>query len=189
MCSRIVINSMSLVIVLSALAGAQVVLTDDAFTWSQTPKVNYGNQIAVVLCSGTTSYLKFSFASLPSGLDGRNVSGASVVLYADAVLNSGTMDVYAISGSWSEGSITSNNAPVLGNKLLSAVSVTRTGYLSLNVTSTVQAWLNGTLANNGIALVPSSGSQISVSFDSKENILTGHTAELSLVLVSAGAQQ
>jgi hypothetical protein len=48
-------------------------------------------------------------------------------------------------------------------------------YLSLDVTSTVQAWLNGTLTNNGIALVPSSGSKI-------------HTARLPLVLVSAGPQ-
>jgi hypothetical protein len=186
--ARTVVSLMLLVTALSALAGAQVVLTDDAFTWSQTPKANYGNQIALVVCSGTNTYLKFSFASLPSGLNGTNISGASVVLYADAVLTSGTMDVYAVSGSWSEGSITYNNAPALGNKLLSTVSVTKTGYLSLNLTSTVQAWLSGTLANNGIALVPTSGSQISVSFDSKENILTGHTAELSLVLVSAGAQ-
>ena len=183
---RIVVSLLLPVVLLSALAGAQVVLTDDAFTWSQTPKTNYGNQIALVVCSGSNSYLKFSFASLPSGLNGTNISGASVVLYADAVLNSGTMDVYAINSSWSEGSITYNNAPALGNKLLSAVSVTKTGYLSLNLTSTVQTWLNGTLANNGIALVPSSGSQISASFDSKENILTGHTGELSLVLVSAG---
>jgi hypothetical protein len=50
----------------------------------------------------------------------------------------------------------------------------------------VQAWLNGTLTNNGIALVPSSGSAISASFDNKENLFTSHTADLSLVLVSAG---
>jgi hypothetical protein len=186
--TRIVVSLMLLVAALSGLAGAQVVLTDDTFTWSQTPKANYGNQIALVVCAGTNTYLKFSLASLPSGLNGTNISGASVVLYTDAVLSSGTMDVYAVSGPWSEGSITYNNAPALGNKLLSAVSVTKTGYLSLNLTSTVQAWLNGTSANSGIALVPSSGSQISVSFDSKENILTSHTAELSLVLVSAGVQ-
>jgi|HubBroStandDraft_6_1064221.scaffolds.fasta_scaffold18441_3 hypothetical protein len=184
--ARIVVSLILPVVLLPALAGAQVVLTDDAFTWSQTPKANYGNQIALVVCSGTNTYLKFNFASLPSNLNGTNVSGANVVLYADAVLNSGSMDVYAVNGSWSEGSITYNTAPALGNKLLSAVSVTKTGYLSLNLSSTVEAWLSGTLANNGIALVPSSGSQISVSFDSKENILTGHTAELGLVLVSAG---
>jgi hypothetical protein len=44
------------------------------------------------------------------------------------------------------------------------------------------------LTNNGIALVPSSGSSILVSFDSKENILTSHAAELELTLASAGPQ-
>jgi hypothetical protein len=62
------------------------------------------------------------------------------------------------------------------------------GYLQLDLTSTVQSWLNGTLANNGIALVPSPGSSISVSFDSKENLLTSHTAQVPMVLVSAGPQ-
>jgi hypothetical protein len=87
--ARIVVSLMLLVAVLSALAGAHVVLTDDAFAWSQTPRANYGNQIALVVCAGTNTYLKFSFASLPSGLSGTNVSGASFVLYADAVLNFG----------------------------------------------------------------------------------------------------
>ena len=186
--ARIVIRLILLVAVLSAFAGAQVVLTDDAFTWSQTPKANYGSQIALVVCSGANTYLKFSLANLPSGINGTNISGANVVLYVDAVLNSGTMDVYVVNGSWSEGSITYNNAPTLGTKLLSAASVTKTGYLSLDVTSTVRAWLNGTLTNNGIALVPSSISAIAASFDSKETILTSHTAQLNLVLVSAGPQ-
>jgi hypothetical protein len=96
--------------------------------------------------------------------------------------------VYQVNGSWSEGKITYNTAPTLGTQLFSAVSVSSPGYLSLDLTSTVQSWLNGTLANNGIALVPSSGSKISVSFDSKENIFTSHTAQLPLVLVSAGPQ-
>lgn len=177
-----------LVSVLCVVSAAQVVLTDDCYTWSLTPKTNYGAAIALVVGSGTTSYMKFSFANLPSGINGSNVSDASVVLYVDAVLTSGTMDVYAVNGSWSESTITYNTAPPLGNKLLSAVSISKAGYLSLNLTSTVQAWLNGTLPNNGIALVPSSGSQISASFDSKENILTSHSGNLSLVLVSAGPQ-
>jgi hypothetical protein len=186
--TRIVLSWMLLFAVFSALSRAQVVVTDDANTSSFTPKTNYGSSIALIVCSGSNTYIKFSFANLPSGINGTSISGANAVLYVDAVLASGTMDVYAVNGSWSEGTITYNSAPVLGNKILSAVSVSKTGYLSLNLTSTVQAWLNGTLANNGIALVPSSGSSISVSFDSKENIFTSHTTQLPLVLVSAGPQ-
>ena len=186
--ARSFIRQILLLAVLSALAQAQVVVTDDANTSSLYPTTNFGTSIALIVGSGSNTYLKFSLANLGAGVTGSNVSKATLILYTDYVLTSGTMDVYQVNGSWSEGKITYNNAPALGTKLFSAVSVTSTGYFSLDLTSTVQAWLNNTLANNGIALVPSSGSAISASFDSKENILTSHTAQLALVLVSAGAQ-
>jgi len=186
--ARVVISLMLLVAVFSTFAGAQVVVTDDANTSSFFPTTNFGSSIALLVCSGSNTYIKFSLADLGSGVTASNVSKGTLILYVDAVLASGTMDVYQVNGSWSEGKITYNNAPALGTKLFSAVSVSSSGYLSLDLTSTVQAWLNGTLANNGIALVPSSGSKISVSFDSKENIFTSHTAQLPLVLVSAGPQ-
>jgi len=169
-------------------AAAQVVLTDDAYTWSAAPKSNFGGSIALVVCSGTTGYFKFNLANLGPSVNGSNVSKATLVLYVDAVLSPGNMDVYQVNGSWSESTITFNNAPGLGSQILSALPVTKTGYLSLDITSTVQAWLNGTLANNGIALLPSSGSQISASFDSKENLFTSHTAQLTPVLISVGPQ-
>jgi N-acetylneuraminic acid mutarotase len=186
--ARLMTPMMLLLVILSAFAQAQVVLTDDANTSSFFPTTNFGTSVALIVCSGSNTYIKFSTANLGSGVTSSNVSKATLTLYVDAVLTSGTMDVYQVNGSWSEGKITYNSAPALGTKLFSAVSVSSTGYLSLDMTSTVQAWLNGTLANNGIALVPSSGSKISVSFDSKENIFTSHTAQLNLVLVSAGPQ-
>jgi hypothetical protein len=172
----------------SPLIQAQVVVTDDANTSSSLPTKNFGGSIALLVGCGSNSYLKFGLANLGSGITSSNVSKATLVLYTDFVLTSGTMDVYQVSGPWSEGSITYNNAPALGTKLFSAVSITKAGFLSLDLTSTVQSWLNGTLPNNGIALVPTSGSPISVSFDSKENILTSHVADLALMLISAGPQ-
>ena len=177
---------MLLLALLSALAQARVVVTDDANTSSLSPTKNFGGSIALIVCSGSNTYIKFSLANLGSAVTASNVSKATLILYTDFVLTPGTMDVYQVNASWTEGKITYNNGPALGTKLWSAVSVTNTGYLSLDMTTTVQAWLNGTLANNGIALVPSSGSAISVSFDSKENIFISHTAQLNLVLASAG---
>jgi hypothetical protein len=172
----------------AAVSQAQVVLTGNSFTNSAYPKTNYSTSIALVIGSGENTYLQFSFAGLPSGLNGNNVSAANVVVYVDAVSTAGTMDVYAVASSWSASTITYNNAPTLGTKILSAVPVSKTGYVSLNVTSTVQAWLNGTLPNYGIALVPTSGSSILAAIDSIDNILTSHPAQLNLVLVSAGPQ-
>jgi hypothetical protein len=159
------------VAILSGLAAAQVVLTGNSFTNSTAPKANYGASIALVVGPGSNTYLQFSFANLPAAFNGSNISAASVVIYVDAVGTAGTMDVYAVKGSWSQGTITYSNAPALGSKILSAVPVSATGFISLNVTSTAQAWLNGTLANNGIALVPTSGSPVLVAIDSLDNIL------------------
>lgn len=186
--AKIAVGVMFAVVAFSAIAGAQAVVTDDANTSLLFPTTNFGNSVALLVCSGSNTYIKFNLAGLGSGVTGSNVSKGTLILYVDAVLSAGTMDVYQVNGSWSEGKITYNSAPALGTQLFSAISVTGPGYLSLDLTSTVQSWLNGTLANNGIALVPSSGSKISVSFDSKENIFTSHPAQLPLVLVSAGPQ-
>jgi hypothetical protein len=174
------------VVLFSALTHAQVVLTDDANTSSLFPKKNFGGSVALIVSNGSNTYIKFNLANLGQSITGANVSTATAILYVDAVITPGTVDVYQVSGPWSEGSITYNNAPTLGSQLLSAVPVSNTGYLSLDLTSTTQAWMNGTLPNNGIALVPSPESPIVASFDSKENILTSHTGELALTLVSAG---
>jgi hypothetical protein len=172
----------------TAISHGQVVLTGNSFTSSATPRINYSASIALVVGPGSNTYLQFGFPGLPSALNGSNISAANAVVYVDALLCSGTMDVYVVNGAWSANTITYNNAPALGTKILSAVPVSATGYISLNVTSTVQAWLNGTQPNYGIALVPTSGSSILASIDSLDNILTSHPAQLNLVLVSAGPQ-
>ena len=172
----------------SILAFSQATLTDDSFTSFATPQTNYGSSIADIVAKGSNSYIKFSLASFGAGITGANVSTSTFIIYVDAVVASGAMDVYQVNGQWSERTLTWSTAPALGTKILSAVPVSKRGYLSMDVTSTVQAWLNGTLANNGLALVPTSGSPILISFDSKENILTSHSSQLDLVLVSGGTQ-
>jgi len=124
--AKIAFSLMLLFALFSALSRAQVVVTDDANTSSFFPTTNFGNSIALIVCSGSNTYIKFSTANLGSGVTGSNVSKATLTLYVDAVLTSGTMDVYQVNGSWSEGKVTYNSAPALGTKLLSAVSVSKT---------------------------------------------------------------
>lgn len=101
---------------------AQAVLTDDANTASLFPNQNFGNSAALVVSKGANTYLKFDLRNL-GALNGNNLYKASLVLYVDALITPGTMDVYEVSGSWSEGSITWNKTPLLGAQILSAVSV------------------------------------------------------------------
>ncbi len=173
----------------AALAFGQVILTDDAFTSASSPGTKYGGSVILVVQgpAAANSYLKFSLAGLPSSLPAASVLKATLKLYVDGVATPGSFDVYGVNGSWSEGSITFNNAPALGSLLASGIQVSKPGFLEVDVTPAVTGWLNGA-ANNGLALVPSSGSAMVVGFDSKENPLTSHSAELNLTLTSLGPQ-
>ena len=60
------------------------------FVSSSTPKINYGPAIALVVGSGTTSYVQFNLAGIPAGA---SISKATLRLYVDAVAKAGKLDV------------------------------------------------------------------------------------------------
>jgi hypothetical protein len=78
--ARIFAGTLLLLAVFSMLAQAQVVVTDDANTSSLSPKSNFGSSIALIVCSGSNTYVKFSFANLGPGITSSNVSNATLVL-------------------------------------------------------------------------------------------------------------
>jgi len=138
------------------------------------------------------TYIQFSLATLPPGLTNSNVPIATLRVFVDTVVSPGTFDVYLVSSSWNEATLTYTTDPTLGAKVASAVPVTASmanDYVLVNVTSAVQAWLSGT-PNYGLALVPTSASlnTIDVAFDSKESTTTSHDPEIDLALVSVGPQ-
>lgn len=162
----------------------------DTFVSSATPKVNYGPSIILVVQQGATSYLQFNLSAIPAGAQ---VSKATLRLYVDGVLKPGSFDVYQLNAPWSENSLTYNTPPpALGNSATGGnpVSVTAASlnqFLMIDITPTVQAWVNGTLTNNGVALaVAGTGSGV-FSFDSKESILTGNGPNSKLSLMARPA--
>jgi hypothetical protein len=97
-------------------------------------------------------------------------------------------DVYGINSPRSDGTITYNNVPALGARMLTGIPITKTGFVVLDITRLVQNWVDGKSSNNGISLVANPANPGFISFDSKESFLTSHSAELDVALVSAGAQ-
>lgn len=157
----------------------------DTFVSNTTPKINYGPSIILVVQQGATSYLQFNLSALPAGAQ---VSKATLRLYVDGVLKPGSFDVYQLNAPWSENTLTYNTPPpalgtsATGGNPIAVTSASLNQFLLIDITSTVQAWVNGTLSNNGVALaVTGSGTGI-FSFDSKESILTGNGPELEIVL-------
>src|SRR4029077_19905674 len=150
------------------IAAAQITPAGDAYTNSATPTPHYGaKNLFDVDAASQTSYIQFDLSSIPSGA---SVSQATLKLYVNSVTVAGSFNVNFVNGTWSESTITSSNAPPQGNTIASGVAVTtaqKNEYLLINVTSAVQAWLDGSQSNDGLALV--ANSTFNPTFDSKEN--------------------
>ena len=182
---------------------AQIPVTDDAFTASAAPNANYGVSPGLVVqspastgnmpsvfepgSSTANTYLKFDLSAVPSNVSASNLARVNLRLYVDFVVSPGKFDVYLVSGPWTEGTLTANNAPGhTGAAIASGVSVTNAlKYVDVDVTS---AWANGP-PTNGLVLVPSPGSNIFVSFDSKENPFTSHDPGLTISVNDASSIQ
>jgi hypothetical protein len=162
---------------------AQITPLGDSYTNSADPTTNYGAKTLLdVDGASQITYIQFNLASIPSGA---STSQATLKLYVNTVTTAGSFNVDYVNGAWSESTITHNNAPALGATIASSVPVVtadKNQYLLINVTSALQAWLNGSQTNNGIALV--ANGSFNATFDSKENTTTSHPAELDVVFAS-----
>jgi hypothetical protein len=173
----------ALVLFLSVVAGgaayAQITPLGDAFTNNADPTTNYGATTLLDVDGATQiTYIQFNLASIPTTA---SVSQATLKLYVNAVTTTGSFNVDYVNGTWAESTIDGSNAPALGKTIASDVAITtadKNQYILINVTPAVQAWLDGSETNNGIALV--ANSTFNASFDSKENATTSHPAELDI---------
>lgn len=170
---------------------AQITPSQDAYTDSAKPTENFGAAITLgVTNTGNsiqTSYIQFDLSSIPAGYTGSNVAKATLKMYVNTATTGGSFNLDFVNGSWSENKITANLAPALGSTIAASVPLTssnKNDYINVDITSAVQAWLNGTVPNDGIALV--ANNPISSTFDSKENTKTSHSPELDVVFAGSG---
>jgi hypothetical protein len=171
---------------LFASAYGQITPLGDAYTNSADPNTNYGaNVLLDVDGAAQTTYIQFNLASVPAGA---SISQATLKLYVNAVTTAGSFNIDYVNGEWTEGTIKYDDSPVLGNTIVSGVAVStadKNQYILVDITPAVVAWLGGSQANNGIALVAEAS--FNASFDSKENTTTSHPPELDIVFAgSAG---
>ena len=176
---------LSLILLTWTAAHAQVTPSQDSFTNSADATTNYGaNVLLDVNGAKELAYIQFDLASIPSSA---SVSQATLKLYVNAVTTAGSFNVDYVNGSWEESTLDASNAPPLGASIASNVSITtadKNQYILINITSALQAWLNGSEANDGIALV--ANGSFDASFDSKESKTTSHPPELDVVFAGSG---
>src|ERR1700722_1988274 len=179
------LSLLSLILLVRTAAFGQVTPSQDSFTNSGAATTNYGaNVLLDVDGAKEIAYIQFNLASIPSGA---SVSQATLKLYVNAVTTAGSFNVNYVNGAWEESTLDANNAPPLGASIASNVSITtadKNQYILINVTSGLQAWLNGSETNDGIALV--ANNTFNASFDSKESKTTSHPPELDVVFAGSG---
>lgn len=179
-----------LVCLLALPAVAQFTPSDDAYVNAASATTNFGTAGTLNLQSASqTSFIRFDLTAVPAGYTGAQVAKATLKLYVNAVTTPGSFNVDLVAGAWKERTITYNLQPAITSTLTSSVPLTvasRETYLEIDITSTVQAWLNGTEPNDGIALV--ANTPLVASFTTKEATTTSHPPEVDIVFVGSGAQ-
>ena len=162
---------------------AQATLVADAHVNQALPAVNSGAISNLYVGAGYTALLQFDLGVLPAGTTAAQVSKAVLRVYCNRVDTAGLVSVQPVNAAWGEYSVTYSTLPGLGGAV-QAFPVTQAGaYLTVDVTAMVQGWVTSPGGNHGLALTAGTAA---VQFDSKENDLTGHAAELDVMLVSQG---
>jgi Collagen triple helix repeat (20 copies) len=175
-------------------------LLQDTYVDSTSNKTttNYGTSGDLrVYKSGTTvmrAFLKFSTDTLPPGTTAADVEQARLTFWVNSSsITTGSITLTPVTAAWSELTLTHNSAasltyglPKHANLVVSSIGQ----FVSIDVTDWVQAWLAGTLVNQGFIIETGTNSaSLNLYFDSKESTLTGHEPQLDISLVGPPGPQ
>ncbi len=139
------------------------------------------------------SLIKFNTSAIPAGTSISNaVLRVRYVGYYDYANRSRTVTSYRIGSNWSEGSVTWNTAPSIG-EAYGAVSLVAAygsfGWYSIDVTNLVRGWVNGTLPNYGVMLRGPEQSGLDSSWRSFATRESGSTSYLQITYTSMAATE
>ncbi len=180
---RLKLAMASLAILPAAIAfGQQAVLVGDTQIDSAAGTTNYGQSTTLNVNSSTQTLLQFDIASvLPNGTTAAQVLRARLVVFPNTLTTSGTTNVYQVTSSWKEGSVTYATRPSLASAAATSTGTSAAhNYIDFDVTKVVQSWITTPADNYGVEL--RSAGSVNITLDSKENTNTSHPAVLEIAL-------
>jgi hypothetical protein len=154
----------------------QLPLTDDAWINGNSPTTNFGigTSLTVHNYGPKFSLVRFDAAILA----GRKITQAGLSVFVRSLGASGPVVVYPIVSSWSETTVTWARQPPTESSAVANVELTTAGtYIEIDVTSVVQRWADGALADAGFLLT--TVEPIKAGLDSKE-LAGGNPARLTV---------
>ncbi len=178
--------------------GTEAVLTDNTTVDHKLPRTFFYTHPTLAIVANTEgiqelAYIKFAFPNLPAETSGTEVVKATLNIYCDNITRPGMVDVVSATTPWTESIVSGTNPPGLGPIVVAGTPVTladKRHWVTFDITPIVQAWIDGTYDNNGVAIVPEYTpglDAIDATFDSKVNIATSHQPTLDIVLAGNGA--
>src|SRR4051812_14422637 len=156
---------------------------------------NYGAGIDLRVFKGNgrigRTFLKFSLATLPPGTLSSDVSHARLRLWVNGNSTvAGSITLSPVTVGWDEYLLKDNSTAGLafGSPKLTELPVSSmNNFVSIDVTTWVKAWLDGSLGNEGIEIEASATTtSLNLAFDSKESDQTSHEPRLEISLSRIG---
>lgn len=150
-----------------AMAGPlSLSLTDDAWVNANDPANRYSatSALAVHAWGPKDGLLKFDNTALA----GASINSATLTFYLREIAVCGSVVVYPIASNWVEETVTWNARPTIAATPAASVAVCPQdiGEVQVDLTSLVQSWADGSVANYGVLL--RAQGQINARIDSKE---------------------
>ena len=133
---------------------------DDTYTNAGAPTTNYGSALAMSVTNASPErrgYIRVSLSGLPAGVTLEQIASARLRLWVKSVTAAGRIDVYQVTGSWSETTLNASNAPPMDAAPSASFNVTTANvrrFIDIDITAALPGLL---LQNNGLALVSAGG--------------------------------
>ncbi len=162
--------------------GQQPVLTGDTQINSAATSTNYGTSTTLTISPTSSGLMQFYITDLlPSGTTAEQVLKARLIVFPDALVTAGTVNLYEVTSTWSESSVTYATKPTIaGTAAASTHFGGKNSFHEFDVTTLVQSWITTPASNFGVELKASGTTNVTL--DSKENTTTSHPAVLEIVL-------